>query len=123
MLFLIVVNLNVGLFLFDCLATCFVEVVVIMFGFMRVCFVEVLLVFMLRFNVSSFPLMFFSGGVSGAIFFLSVYRFLFQDFVFVCLFMARLLCFGLCVKLLWLCCFYVHVQCLSVGFDDFLGKC
>ena len=68
MLFLNVVNLNVGLFLFDCLATCFVEVVVIMFGFMRVCFVEVLLVFMLRFNVSSFPLMFFSGGVSGAIF-------------------------------------------------------
>ena len=36
-----------------------------MFGFMRVGFVEVVLVFMLMFNVSSFPLMFFSGGVSG----------------------------------------------------------
>ena len=40
MLFLNVVNLNVGLFLFDYLAKCLVEVVVIMFGFLRVAFVE-----------------------------------------------------------------------------------
>ena len=51
MLFLIVVNLNVGLFLFDYFVPCFVEVVVTMFGFMRVGFVEVVLVFMLMFNV------------------------------------------------------------------------
>ena len=49
---------------------------------MRVGFVEAVLVFMFLFNVSSFPLMFFSGGVSAAIFFLSVHRFLFHYFCF-----------------------------------------
>ena len=28
---------------------------------------------------------------------------------------------GLRVELLWLLCFYLHVQCLFVGFNDFLG--
>ena len=78
---------------------------------------------MLMFNVSSFPLMFFQVGVLG-LFFLKCSSF--PVSLFFCLFIARLLCFclGLCVELLWLLCFYLHVQCLfvvSMIFWELLG--
>ena len=97
--------------LFDYLAQCFVEVVGTMFAFT------------LMFNVSSFPLMFFQVGFLGLFSPQVCIVSCFIIFVF-CLFIVRLLCFclGLCAELLWLLCFYVHVQCLFVGFDDFLGK-
>ena len=79
-----VVNLNVWLFIFDIFAKCFVEVVVIMFGldegrFCWGCFA--CYVFMLMFNVSSFPLMFFQVGVLG-LFFLKCSSFPVSLFVF-----------------------------------------
>ena len=83
MFFFNVVNLNVWLFLFDNFAKCVIEVVVIMFGldegrFCWGCFA--CYVFMLMFNVSSFPLMFFRWGFWGY-FFLNVHRFLFPVWI------------------------------------------
>ena len=63
---------------------------------------------MLRFNVSSLPLLFFHGGGSKV------------NFIILFSWSPRLV-LGLCVDLLWLLCFYLHVQCLFVGFNDFLG--
>ena len=65
----------------------------------------------------------FSGGGSGGYFFLKCSSFSVSLFLLFCLLIARLLCFclGLCVELLGLLRFYLHAQCLFVGFNDFLG--
>ena len=68
---------------------------------------------------------FFQVGFSGAIFFLSVHRFLFHYFCFFCLFIVRLLCFclGLRVELLWLLCFLSSCSMFVRWFQWFSGNC